>query len=277
MEPQDHVGCRYRNVRGRKEVTVLKLLIITVAGMSTRFSGSIGKTCVKCLYHENDIKESLLYQLLHQYDAFDRYIIVGGWRFEELQQALDREYRDLRDKIILVKNDFYEQYGSGYSLCLGLKAAVELHPDEIVFAEGDLFVDHASFAQITELPKPVITVNSDPIDARRSVVFYFDTDSKLHYLYDTGHNALEIREPFTEIHNSGQIWKFICDECFRDTLDSMRDVDWCGTNLVFVQNYFSRMERQDYGMIRFDRWINCNTIADFKKMQKEIAADEDLG
>jgi len=255
----------------------LRILVITVAGMSTRFSESIGQTSVKCLYYENDIKESLLYQLLHRYNAFDRYVIVGGWRFEELQQVLDREYGDLIDKIVLVNNELYEKYGSGYSLYLGLEAAIKLCPDEIVFAEGDLYVDQDSFREIADSAKPVVTVNSDPINARKSVVFYYDTQERLHYLYDTGHNLLEIREPFTEIHNSGQIWKFVCDEDFRNAFDSMRAGDWQGTNLVFVQNYFSKMSRDDYKVIRFTRWINCNTIADFRNMQKEIAADENLG
>ena len=42
----------------------MKVLIITVAGMSTRFSQSVGAPCLKCLYHEGRAKDSLLYRML---------------------------------------------------------------------------------------------------------------------------------------------------------------------------------------------------------------------
>ena len=58
----------------------MKVLIITVAGMSTRFSQSVGAPCLKCLYHEGRAKDSLLYRMLHQDGKFDRYVIVGGVR-----------------------------------------------------------------------------------------------------------------------------------------------------------------------------------------------------
>lgn len=57
----------------------MKVLIITVAGMSTRFSESVGYPCLKCLYYKQDMKESLLYRFLYEYPEFDRYIIVGGF------------------------------------------------------------------------------------------------------------------------------------------------------------------------------------------------------
>ena len=34
----------------------VKALIVTVAGMSSRFSESLGRECLKCIYYPNDIK-----------------------------------------------------------------------------------------------------------------------------------------------------------------------------------------------------------------------------
>ena len=94
----------------------MKILIVTVAGMSTRFSRSLGYGCLKCLYFRNDIRESLLYRLLHQPVSFDRYIIVGGYKFGELKEMVGREFSDMADRTALVENPFYAKYGSGYRL-----------------------------------------------------------------------------------------------------------------------------------------------------------------
>lgn len=247
----------------------MKVLLITVAGMSTRFSESIGDTCLKCIYHENDRKESLLYQLLSCYSGFDKYVIVGGFRYEELCIEIQAHYKEFTNKIVLVENKEYASYGSGFSLYIGLKRAMEFNPSEIVFAEGDLYFDKETFSRIAESENPVLTMTAETINAKKSVVFYFDINYQIHYLYDLSHNALEIREPFVEIGNSGQVWKFINDDKFQRSFMSMSECDWQGTNLVFVQKYFSQFAPDEYEILKFKKWINCNTIADFRRMQEE--------
>lgn len=69
----------------------MKALIVTVAGMSARFSRSAGEQIIKCLYHTNSMKESLLYTLLNDSSDIDYFIIVGGYRYEELCKTV-REY-----------------------------------------------------------------------------------------------------------------------------------------------------------------------------------------
>ena len=66
----------------------MKVLIITVAGMSTRFSRSAGKPVIKCLYHNKSLKDSLLYILLERSREFDYFIIVGGYRYKELCETI---------------------------------------------------------------------------------------------------------------------------------------------------------------------------------------------
>ena len=73
----------------------LKILVITVAGMSSRFSESLGYPCLKCLYHEEGIEASLLYRILHQNTKFDRYVIVGGFMYEELEKTVSHYFNDL--------------------------------------------------------------------------------------------------------------------------------------------------------------------------------------
>lgn len=126
----------------------MRVMIITVAGVASRFSRSVGRPCLKCLYHKNDIRESLLYHLLSQNPEVDRYVIVGGFRHEELQDAIEQSFDAFKDRITLVKNDYYEAYGSGYSLYLGLEAVRETNYEELLFAEGDLWVDDESFQRV---------------------------------------------------------------------------------------------------------------------------------
>lgn len=243
----------------------MKSLVVTVAGIASRFSESVGFPCLKCLYHENDIKESLLWRMLHGGETFDRYYIVGGFRYEELEQAVNMHFADLRDRIVLVRNEQYREYGSGYSLYLGLLEALKCEFDELVFAEGDLWVDQPSFDRVCRADKDVVTSNKEAILADRAVVFYYDLAERLHYLYDTAHGSLEIKEPFLAVYNSGQIWKFTDRERLRSIVENLREEERQGTNLVIIQNYFGTLPPEAYENVTFGEWLNCNTVADFKK------------
>lgn len=244
----------------------LKILLITVAGMSQRFSESIGRPCLKCIYYKNNIKESLLYQMMHKEPEFDRYVIVGGYKFDKLKETLDKYFTEFSDRIILVENDKYKEYGSGYSLYLGLEAVKELDFEELIFAEGDLYVDSESFLKVCKIPNNVITCNGDDILASKAVAFYYDAQYGIHYIYDTGHSALEIREPFLGIFNSGQIWKFADRRLLIDAASRVGEKEWQGTNLNLIQEYFGALDRKEYEIVRFKDWVNCNTISDFDKM-----------
>ena len=103
----------------------MKVLIITVAGMSTRFSRSVGKPVIKCLYHNKSLKDSLLYILLERSREFDYFIIVGGYRYKELCETIRASFKKFSDRILLIENPYYSTYGSGYSLYLGLQKALK--------------------------------------------------------------------------------------------------------------------------------------------------------
>lgn len=240
----------------------MKALIVTVAGLSSRFGQSLGYPCLKCLYQGKQNTDSLLCRLINLYD-FDRYIIVGGYRFDELKKAAEEKFGQKRDKILLVKNEKYEEYGSGYSLYLGLQEAVKSDFTEVVFAEGDLLVDRETFETVCEAKTDVITVNREPILAQKAVACYFDQKNGIHYIYDTAHSYLEIREPFTAIYNSGQIWKFAQPKLLRNVMGLLREDEWTGTNLVLIQAYFSRCANPE--IQTFQYWVNCNTVQDYEK------------
>lgn len=244
----------------------MRALLVTVAGMSTRFSESIGQECLKCVYYKNSIEDSLLYQLLNQPVDFDRYIIVGGYKFEELSQAIDTYFGKWKDKISLIQNEHYRDYGSGYSLLCGLKEAIRLSCDEVVFAEGDLFLDASSFVAVSTSSHNVITSNPEDIYANKAVAFYIDCKDQIHYLYDTKHQSLFVPEPFKAIFNSGQVWKFSQKELIESTMRAISKEEWQGTNLVFVERYFHNADSDDLEVVAFKKWINCNTIADYNQI-----------
>lgn len=246
----------------------MKVLLITAAGLSSRFSESLGHACLKCIYHENSPHEALLYRMIRQNADFDCYVVVGGFCFDALADFIHQYLSDLEKRIVLVKNEMYETYGSGYSLYLGLQEIMNMDYSELVFAEGDLYIDTASFCQVCTTPQNAITYNRESIRANKAVAFYFDIQGKVRYIYDTCHNALEIKEPFTGIFNSGQIWKFVQPELVRHSFSALKESDWIGTNLVFIQHYFGSLSKEDYALLELQTWINCNTITDFRKMKK---------
>ena len=247
----------------------MKVLLITVAGSSTRFSKSIGKECLKCIYFVNSYKETLLYKTIFKDSSFDQYIIVGGYKFDELQAYADKYLSTMKDKIVLLENKHFYDYGSAYSLYMGIEYAVKCGFDQLVFAEGDLWVDNESFENVSKSETDVITFNRESIDAQKSVVFYYDTGDRVHYLYATNHNCLQINEPFISVYNSGQIWKFIDYKKVNDILKEMSIKDWYGTNLVFIQKYFGGTNRKNYQLVEFKEWYNCNTVYDYNKIAEK--------
>lgn len=244
----------------------MKVLIVTVAGTSSRFGNSVGKPCLKCIYSPAGTKSSLLYKIIHQPVDIDKYVVVGGYMYDVLEKTLESEFSQYKDKIILVKNEKYMEYGSGYSLYKGIEAVINTDFDEIVFAEGDLFIDTETFVNVCNSHKSIITCNNEDILADKAVAFYFDMNNKIRYIYDTGHNALKIDEPFLSIFNSGQIWKFAKAKYMRKVYEEMKEKDWQDTNLVFIEKYFRGLDSDKYEILKFRHWINCNTIQDFEKI-----------
>ena len=243
----------------------MNILVITVAGASRRFGRSIGKDVLKCLFYRDQVQEALLYRLVKQPPEFDHYIIVGGYMYEELGRFVRENFHDMLDRITLVENQHYDDYGSCLSLYLGLEKADEFPYRQLVFAEGDLLVDRAGFQRLCTTGMDAVTSNREDIRSDTAVVFYYDSEGRIHYLYDTEHHLLRIPEPFTAIFNSGQIWKFMKKERVKDILDSLTDEDLKGTNLVIIQRYFGELAWDQYEHVKFERWVNCNTISDFER------------
>ncbi len=246
-----------------------KAAIITVAGSSTRFRESIGKDCLKCIYTEKTEKETLLYKLVKHCCEYDSIIIVGGYKFDDLKNFVNDSLTEFSEKLILVRNNHFSDYGSGYSLYLGVLEAKKTGADEILFAEGDLFLDAASFQRIIKSNLSVVSTNKDPIEAKKAVAFYINENGIIKYIYDTAHSLLYINEPFLGIYNSGQVWKFTDVNRLFGIVQNLNQRDLEGTNLVIVQKYFETISQNSYEVIEFDNWINCNTVEDYRKTGAE--------
>lgn len=256
-----------------------RCLIITVAGMATRFRKSVGHDCLKCLYFEHDFAESILSRLiLAVQEEFDRIIVVGGYRYQQLQAAIALYFKGIQDKICLIQNIHYEDFGSGYSLLLGIHEACLWNVSEIVFAEGDLYVRPEAFQTMCSMDGNIICTNGKTIKASESVAFYLDKNNRIHYIYDTEHGTLEIKEPFREIHNSGQIWKFVDTLRLYKICEQLTEAEKRGTNLVIIQKYFNTAAQGDYQIFHFNDWLNCNTVEDYHRIAElERQQDEKYG
>lgn len=249
----------------------MKSLIITVAGMSSRFNRETPKDILKCLYFEDTPANSLLSLQVHKtYNLVDEIVVVGGYKYEDLERFIHTEMKDVNQKMKLVYNDHFSDYGSGYSLLKGVEAVSE-QAGEIIFIEGDLFFDTKSVEQIFISKKDVISVNDEPILSNKSVALYFDSQNYPHYIYDTSHSCLEIHEPFTAIYNSGQMWKFMNPSRVREICLSLAPEQERGTNLEIIQAYFGTYKKSQLDIIRVNLWFNCNTVADYREAIKALS------
>lgn len=246
----------------------MKTAIITVAGMSARFSKSVGQETLKCLYTDAGPQKTIIARLIMQLWSCDKIIIVGGYKYDMLCSFLIENFDN--DKIEIVKNNYFSEYGSGYSLLLGLQKAMELKSDEILFCEGDLVTDEDSIRTFSDADSNVITYNHEIISAKKSVVFYKNIFEKLKYIYDTNHGVLTIDEEFLEIYNSAQMWKMIDMEKVQKALSDLGDASWKRTNLEFIQYYFGEMDASEYSLVECKKWFNCNTIDDYIKAFESV-------
>ena len=248
----------------------MKSLIITVAGMSSRFNKDTKEDVLKCLYCEDSPTNSLLSLQVHKaYELVDEIIVVGGFKYEDLEHFIRTEMKDVNRKIKLVYNDHFSDYGSGYSLLKGIEVVSET-TSEITFIEGDLFFDTESVEKIITSKRDVISVNYEPILSNKAVALYFDANNYPHYIYDTSHSCLEIHEPFTAIYNSGQMWKFMNPSKVREICQFLTPEQEQGTNLEIIQKYFGAYKSTQLEIVRINLWFNCNTVADYREAIKAL-------
>lgn len=249
----------------------MKSLIITVAGMSSRFNKDTKEDVLKCLYYEGTPINSLISQQVHKvFDLVDEIVVVGGYKYEDLEKFIRNEMKDVNHKMKLVYNEHYSDYGSGYSLLKGFEIVSE-KAEEIIFIEGDLFFDMNSIEKIINSKKDVISVNNEPIRSNKAVALYFDASNYPHYIYDTSHSCLEIHEPFTAIYNSGQMWKFMNPIRVREICQFLTPEQEQGTNLEIIQKYFGTYKMSQLDIVRINLWFNCNTVADYREAIKALS------
>lgn len=243
----------------------MKTLIVTVAGTATRFNRDTEKDTLKCLYYRESPEYSLLYQILDKAAEADRYIIVGGYLYEQLEKFVEQHLSRFRSKIELVYNPYYQEYGSGYSLIKGVEALPQ-QGEEVIFVEGDLFFNRQSFSAVIKSPRNVITVNREFILSDKAVALYLDKVDRVHYLYDVSHQLLVIPEAFKAVYNSAQIWKFVSSELLSAVVRRLSQKQRQGTNLEIIQGYFGSLSREQYDILPIKLWYNCNTVADYENV-----------
>lgn len=247
----------------------MKIAIITVAGISSRFNQDIPEKdkILKCLYYEDNPQFSLIYQMIGKLKDYDKIIIVGGFKFNDLNDYLKEHIsKELSEKIVLIKNDHYDDLSSGYSLYLGVKEALTNNNiSEVLFVEGDLDIDDESFTNVINSTKNVLTFNHEPIFSNKAVVLYQNDNDEYHYLFNSDHGNLTIDEPFKAIFNSGQTWKFNDMELLKIANDNFEKYLIEDTNLGIIQKYFDLIKNsEEIELIGLNHWVNCNTREDYK-------------
>lgn len=262
---------------GKKGVEKMKVAVITVAGISSRFNEGIEEAgrCLKAIYTEGNLSDTLLFHLVKKCSYADRIIVVGGYKFEDLERYITEQIpEEEKEKITLLYNDHYADLTSGYSLYLGLEEAFYL-PDleEILFVEGDLDIDNKSFEAVVNTDSNVLTYHRSPIQASRDVLLYQNGKGAYKYLFSSEHGLLHIKEPFSSIYNSGQLWKFKDMEKLKTANRVFYEKDKKETNLLIIQEYIDRISQGEIEIVCLERWTNCNTRGDFRQIQKYWEAE----
>lgn len=246
----------------------MKIAIITVAGVSSRFNKDIpdDEKVLKCLYYDESPQDTLIYHMLKKIDYADKIVIVGGYKFADLIDYVEKHIPQyLQDKILIVENDHYSDLSSGYSLYLGIKELDNIDDiSEILFVEGDLDIDDESFLNVVKSSKNVLTFNREPIYSNKAVVLCQDGNDEYHYLFNSDHGLLTINEPFKAIFNSGQIWKFQDRKSLKAANDYFKENIIEDTNLGIIQKYLDLIKYENIEIIGFEHWVNCNTREDYK-------------
>lgn len=238
----------------------MNIAVITLAGVSSRFNENQEKKVLKGIYTAGNPRKTILYSILEKCIGFQRVILVGGYQYESLQEYVYTYQRDFSFEIEMVWNPFYELYGSGYSLRKGLEQCfIGGNFSGIVFIEGDLFFEKESFELVKKSGLSCITYNRQPIDSKKAVVAYINEKEQIKYVFNTEHGLLKIEEPFSMLINSGQVWKFADLERVRLLMQEMKEEDWQGTNLVFVEKYFAGIPKESREILALEEWENCNT------------------
>lgn len=243
----------------------MKTVIIAVAGVSGRFNENEKEKVLKAIYSTTDKKKTLLYSILKKCNDFDRIVIVGGYQYEQLKEYVENCRTDFSCPICLTYNPHYEEYGTGYTLKVGIEESLRQPCSEITFVEGDLFFDEESFQKILETKQNAATYSRKTIFSNKAVIAYVNQERKLKYAFSTEHGAVSIKEPFFEIYNSGQIWKFVNIPRVKKLFDELPEEMWKKTNLSFIQTYFSEIEEKERKMIEIKKWENCNLRSDYQK------------
>ncbi len=246
-----------------------KTVVITVAGISSRFNEGFHDKFLKAIYFDEDFFETLLYKILEKCSFADSIVIVGGYKYDELKNYISKiPDEHLRKKISLVFNEYFSKYSSGYSLFLGLQNAFEKNASEIVFIEGDLDFDEDSFSKVVTSEKNVMTCSYIPIDSKKSVVVYKNSADVFKYAFNSEHGLLKIDEPFSCIFNSGQCWKFRNMEQLHSANEEFQKESIADNNLGIIQRYFDDISANDVDVVFFERWLNCNTREDYEQAKK---------
>ena len=244
----------------------MKIAVITVAGRSSRFNEGIleENKKLKAVYYESNEKDTLLYHLLVKCSYADKIILVGGYKIDDLRCYCHSLENEIKNKIVIVYNHRFIDLGSGYSLYLGLEEAFKSNPTEILFVEGDLDIDNESFKKVVDAEKTVLTYTYEPIYANKAVVLYKNDKDQYRYAFNSSHGLLTIGSPFSCILNSGQTWKFTEIDKLQNANKQFFETAKEETNLLIIQDYLD--SGVDVDIIPLNRWTNCNTRDDFKKI-----------
>ena len=138
----------------------------------------------------------------------------------------------------------------------------------MTFVEGDLFFMATDFRQVYNSPKSVITINREPIYSNKAVALYINVDGKPRYLYDTNQQTFTLPAPFNPIFNTRQMCNYPTTQSHKTTVDPLTKEQLQGTNLEIIQAYFSDMNSEEYDVVTFTDWFNCNTVADYDIVRK---------
>ena len=248
--------------------------LILAAGVGSR----MGRSTHKCLTQING-KEFIKLQMEKLMNAYNigKFFIVVGHKATEIEEALGDEF--MGAPIQYVFNGHYEDYGSGYSLMLGLRAMSEssFRSCDLVVTEADCLVPQEAYESL-KCDSGSRCLVGPKVDIHKSVLVTVHADDPEEeevssFCYDRTHRNVfsQLKPDHRPVGESIQTWYFNNDVLGKYLGKARNMVDipfFCreASNLSVMNHLLM----EDYDILKMKvvwyegTFINLNTPADIQ-------------
>lgn len=263
------------------------MVIIMAAGRGSRMGLKEGTS--KCSIHLDDFtKVCSVSNLINKFLRLgidENFTVVVGYSSTHLVDSINRS-KDKSANVTYIYNNFWEDYGSGYSLSTAWSTIQEDEPLYVV--EGDSVFSRDNLSLISSCQNSSCLVRSKSYLSNRSVAVLTNSDRVSAFVYDSTHSVdfSELSETNLEVYDSMQLWKVSPSDTklFKTILERIdRNYNEGGssgfkdqTNLVPFNRMINLTPMNFVETNDPEGWVNLNTKEDIKKAKYLVSREQEV-